>query len=47
MLDFPKWKGWGVIAIILAGLWFATPSLVPADKPPSWAPPATRFVLSP
>ena len=38
MLDFPKWKIWGVIAIILAGIWFSVPSLVPADKlPPSLA----------
>ena len=38
MLDFPKWKIWGVIAIILAGIWFSIPSLVPADKlPPSLA----------
>ena len=38
MLDFPKWKVWGVIAIIVAGIWFAVPSLIPADRIPSWAP---------
>ena len=29
MLDFPRWKVWMVSLIVLAGIWFALPSLLP------------------
>ncbi len=41
MLDFPKWKIWSILLILLAGLVFAAPNLVPAHvlaKFPSWMP---------
>ena len=43
MLDFPRWKVWGISLVCLIGVLFAVPSLIPADKValwPSWLPSA-------
>ncbi len=43
MLDFPRWKIWSILLVLLAGLIFAAPNLVPPNvlaKFPSWL--ATR-----
>ncbi|PSJ36874.1 protein translocase subunit SecD [Allosphingosinicella deserti] len=43
MLDFPRWKVWGISLICLIGVLFAVPSLVPARevaKWPAWLPSA-------
>ncbi|MEQ7873823.1 protein translocase subunit SecD [Sphingomonas sp. ASV193] len=39
MLDFPKWKVWTVLLVILAGVWFSIPSLVPPayQNGPLWS----------
>jgi preprotein translocase subunit SecD len=39
MLDFPKWKVWSVLLVILAGVWFSIPSLVPPayQNGPLWS----------
>ena len=29
MLDFPRWKVWSIVLLLLAGIAFAVPSLVP------------------
>ncbi|WNO54389.1 protein translocase subunit SecD [Stakelama saccharophila] len=41
MLDFPRWKVWGVFAAILVAILFAIPSFVPENvraQWPSWVP---------
>jgi preprotein translocase subunit SecD len=38
MLDFPRWKVWAISLTILLGILLAIPSLVPADRLPSWLP---------
>src|SRR6185436_10139788 len=43
MLDFPRWKVWGITLLCVIGVALAIPSLVPADqvaKWPSWIPSA-------
>jgi preprotein translocase subunit SecD len=43
MLDFPRWKVWGISLICLVGILLAVPSLVPASQVglwPSWLPSA-------
>ena len=44
MLDFPRWKVWGVWAIVLFGLFFAVPSVLPEKTLPSWFP-SSRIAL--
>ena len=44
MLDFPRWKVWSISLVILIGILFAIPSMLPADlkaRYPSWLPSAT------
>jgi preprotein translocase subunit SecD len=44
MLDFPRWKVWSISLVILIGIMFAIPSMLPADlkaKYPKWLPSAT------
>jgi preprotein translocase subunit SecD len=44
MLDFPRWKVWSISLVILIGILFAIPSMLPADlraKYPTWLPNAT------
>ena len=44
MLDFPRWKVWSISLVILAGILFAIPSMLPSDvraKYPAWLPSAT------
>src|SRR5215203_1974982 len=44
MLDFPRWKVWSITLVILAGILFAIPSMLPADlkaRYPSFLPNAT------
>ena len=44
MLDFPRWKVWSISLVILIGILFAIPSMLPADlraKYPAWLPSAT------
>jgi preprotein translocase subunit SecD len=44
MLDFPRWKIWSISLVILIGILFAIPSMLPADlraRYPSWLPSAT------
>jgi preprotein translocase subunit SecD len=44
MLDFPRWKVWSISLVILVGILFAIPSMLPADlkaRYPSWLPSAT------
>ena len=44
MLDFPRWKVWSISLVILIGILFAIPSMLPADlraKYPTWLPSAT------
>ena len=44
MLDFPRWKVWSISLVILIGILFAIPSMLPADlkaKYPKWLPSAT------
>jgi preprotein translocase subunit SecD len=38
MLDFPRWKVWAISLTILLGILLAIPSLVQADRLPSWLP---------
>ena len=41
MLDFPRWKVWSITLTILVGIFFAIPSLLPANAQrmwPSWLP---------
>jgi preprotein translocase subunit SecD len=38
MLDFPRWKVWAISLTILLGILLAIPSLLPADRLPSWLP---------
>jgi preprotein translocase subunit SecD len=41
MLDFPRWKVWGVSLLCLIGIFLAVPSLLPekvVESWPSWAP---------
>jgi preprotein translocase subunit SecD len=38
MLDFPRWKVWAISLTVLLGILLAIPSLVPADRLPSWLP---------
>ncbi len=43
MLDFPRWKVWGIVLLCLAGIVFAVPSLFPEGQTrqwPGWAPTA-------
>jgi preprotein translocase subunit SecD len=43
MLDFPRWKVWGISLICLLGVLFAIPSVLPAQQVanwPSWLPSA-------
>ncbi|HEY1146895.1 MAG TPA: protein translocase subunit SecD [Allosphingosinicella sp.] len=43
MLDFPRWKVWGITLTVLVGILFAIPSLVPESQVarwPSWLPSA-------
>jgi preprotein translocase subunit SecD len=43
VLDFPRWKVWSIWAVVLLGILFAVPSLVPKqfeDRWPSWLPSA-------
>ena len=44
MLDFPRWKIFSISLVILIGILFAIPSMLPADlkaKYPAWLPSAT------
>src|SRR5918993_3914980 len=44
MLDFSRWKIWSISLVILIGILFAIPSMLPADlkaKYPTWLPNAT------
>ena len=44
MLDFPRWKVWSISLVILIGILFAIPSMLPADlkaRYPTWLPSAT------
>jgi preprotein translocase subunit SecD len=44
MLDFPRWKVWSISLVILIGILFAIPSMLPSDlkaKYPKWLPSAT------
>ena len=44
MLDFPRWKTWSISLVILIGILFAIPSMLPADlkaRYPKWLPSAT------
>jgi preprotein translocase subunit SecD len=44
MLDFPRWKVWSITLVILIGILFAIPSMLPADlkaRYPKWLPNAT------
>jgi preprotein translocase subunit SecD len=44
MLDFPRWKVWSISLVILAGILFAIPSMLPGDlkaRYPRWLPSAT------
>jgi preprotein translocase subunit SecD len=44
MLDFPRWKVWSITLVILIGILFAIPSMLPADlkaRYPKWLPSAT------
>ena len=44
MLDFPRWKVWSIWAIVIAGILFAVPSLLPSQARqywPSWLPQST------
>jgi len=44
MLDFPRWKTWSISLVILIGILFAIPSMLPADlktRYPTWLPSAT------
>jgi preprotein translocase subunit SecD len=36
MLDFPRWKVWGICLLCLAGLLFAVPSLFPESQVAKW-----------
>ncbi|QMW23124.1 protein translocase subunit SecD [Sandaracinobacteroides saxicola] len=36
MLDFPRWKIWGIIAVLIAGLVFATPNFFPEKTVAAW-----------
>jgi preprotein translocase subunit SecD len=36
MLDFPRWKVWSITALILLGILFAVPSMLPADTRAQW-----------
>jgi preprotein translocase subunit SecD len=44
MLDFPRWKVWSISLVILVGILFAIPSMLPSDlkaRYPKWLPSAT------
>jgi len=44
MLDFPRWKIWSISLVILIGILFAIPSMLPDDlkaRYPKWLPSAT------
>jgi preprotein translocase subunit SecD len=44
MLDFPRWKVWSITLVILVGILFAVPSMLPANLKahyPRWLPGAT------
>jgi preprotein translocase subunit SecD len=44
MLDFSRWKTWSISLVILIGILFAIPSMLPADlkaRYPTWLPSAT------
>ena len=44
MLDFPRWKVWSISLVILIGILFAIPSMLPAElkaRYPTWLPSAT------
>jgi len=44
MLDFPRWKVWSITLVILIGILFAIPSMLPPDlkaRYPKWLPSAT------
>jgi preprotein translocase subunit SecD len=44
MLDFPRWKVWSISLVILIGILFAIPSMLPSDlkaRYPRWLPSAT------
>ena len=44
MLDFPRWKVWSISLVILIGIIFAIPSMLPPDlkaRYPRWLPSAT------
>jgi preprotein translocase subunit SecD len=44
MLDFSRWKVWSISLVILIGILFAIPSMLPADlkaRYPTWLPSAT------
>jgi preprotein translocase subunit SecD len=44
MLDFPRWKVWSISLVILIGIVFAIPSMLPTDlkaRYPKWLPSAT------
>jgi preprotein translocase subunit SecD len=47
MLDFPRWKVWGICLLCLAGLLFAVPSLFPESQVAKWPPivPSARINL--
>ena len=44
MLDFPRWRVWSISLVILAGILFAIPSMLPSElkaRYPKWLPSAT------
>ena len=36
MLDFPRWKIWGIVLLCLAGIAFAVPSFFPETQTARW-----------
>ncbi|HVM37357.1 MAG TPA: protein translocase subunit SecD [Sphingomicrobium sp.] len=36
MLDFPRWKVWSITGLILLGILFAVPSMLPPDQRGAW-----------
>ena len=36
MLDFPRWKVWGIVLLCLLGIAFSVPSLFPETQTPRW-----------
>uniref|UniRef100_UPI001F4B219F hypothetical protein n=1 Tax=Escherichia coli TaxID=562 RepID=UPI001F4B219F len=36
MLDFPRWKVWGIVLLCLIGIGLAVPSFFPASQVARW-----------